>query len=460
MEDMPHDDTAFTVDLSYEWQRVTTLISLTEMVRAGMALPEDFEPQFIALQDQCTEARAQGAWAPLRGVLGQAQLEKITVLDLDILAAVLAPFANPTLGPRLQALQPFLNLPYPALPLVQELLMLDSAAEIAELMAHLAPTAPLIAGNIVRLEQQGEYLVLKPSAQTVRAILNRPAELGPPPGASLIDCPHGWEALVLPARVISRLQEFEAWVTGREQVFGDWGGRHIGGPMALFSGASGVGKSFAATVLTRELQAATGQPWALYRLDLGRIVSKYVGETEKNLNALLDALHGTHAVLQIDEADGLLGKRGEVSDARDRYANLEVSHMLSRFEAHDGPVILTTNLRSNIDAAFLRRFQVVVDFPAPDADMRADLWQRLLPKNAPLDKGVDIAALGAAAPLPGGGIHNAAIYAAILASKDKSAITQSHLATACWRELTKEARSVRRSELGNLAEYLPEGEAI
>lgn len=336
--------------------------------------------------------------------------------------------------------------------------MLDGPGDVESLIGRLAPAAPLIAGGVLRLERQGDYLVMHPAARTVRALLNRPADPGPPPGADLVPCPHGWDALVLPEPVIGQLKEFAAWILICERVFNEWGGRRIGGPMALISGPSGVGKSFAVSVLTRELSLATERPWALYRLDLGRIVSKYVGETEKNLNALLDALHGTNAVLQIDEADGLLGKRGEVSEARDRYANLEVSHMLSRFEMHDGPVVLTTNLRANIDAAFLRRFQVVVDFPTPDQDMRSALWQRLLPPGAPLDGAVDVAALGAAAPLPGGGIHNAAIYAAILAAHENGPIGPSHLARACWRELNKEARNVRLSELGALAEHLPEME--
>src|SRR5690606_26886964 len=184
-----------------------------------------------------------------------------------------------------------------------------------------------------------------------------------------------------------------------------------GGPLALFTGASGVGKSIAATAIAAELSELTGEPWALYTLDLGRVMSKYVGETEENLNRLLDALDGRRAILQIDEADGLFGKRGEVTDARDRYANLEVSHMLSRFERHAGPVILTTNLRSNIDGAFLRRFQQIVDFPAPDTRARKILWKKLLPPRAPRAEGFEGEELASAVRLSGGAIHNAAFFA-------------------------------------------------
>ena len=185
-------------------------------------------------------------------------------------------------------------------------------------------------------------------------------------------------------------------------------------------------------------------------------MSKYVGETEANLNALLSALEGRNAILQIDEADGLLGKRGEVTDARDRYANLEVSHMLTRLEAHEGPVILTTNLRANVDTAFLRRFQLIVDFPSPDAEARAALWGRLLPPRAPLAEGVDLGRLGQEVRLTGGQIQNAASYAAVLALEEGGAIGLRHIARAVWAELSKDSRQIRPSEMGFLAQHLQE----
>ena len=256
--------------------------------------------------------------------------------------------------------------------------MLDESVEIAALFDRLEPTAPLVASGLVQVSGDGPYQVLKATALAQRVVLNRATDLSPPPGAHLEIRRGCWDDLVLPETTRQALRDFTAWLKNRQQIL-DWGARPTGGPLALFSGASGTGKSYAASVIVAELSTATGEPWALYTLDLGRIMSKYVGETEENLNRLLDALDGRHAILQIDEADGLLGKRGEVSDARDRYANLEVSHMLSRFERHAGPVILTSNLRTNIDAAFLRRFQLVIDFPSPDAGARADLWQMLLP---------------------------------------------------------------------------------
>ena len=149
-----------------------------------------------------------------------------------------------------------------------------------------------------------------------------------------------------------------------------------------------------------------------------------------------------------------VGKRGEVKEARDRYANMEVSHLLSRIELHDGPVILTTNLRKELDQAFIRRFHIVVDFPRPDAASRSLLWRRLLPPQAPLDKSLDFAELGKAANLSGGSIRNAALHAAYLAAARDKAIGRREAALAVWRELNKENRQVARSELGSLAAQL------
>ena len=187
---------------------------------------------------------------------------------------------------------------------------------------------------------------------------------------------------------------------------------------------------------------------------LAGLVSKYIGETEKNLNALFDAAHGENMVLQFDEADSLFSKRGEVKEARDRYANLEVSHLLSRIEVHQGPCILTTNLRDQLDTAFARRFQVVVDFQKPDATARLQLWRRLLPCRAPLADDVDLATLANQVDLAGGSIRNAALHAAVTAAADSSPITMRHLARAVWRELAKAGRPVGTGEIGTLAGFL------
>ncbi len=445
--------------LDAEWQRLDALLHLVETLRRADEPAKDIEEKFAKLQEDVTQRRAAGAWAGLSQLVDQDQLSELKSFDLDLMALALLPEAMPMMAPRLDALQPYVATPAPSLPLIQEILMLDSADDMALLADRFAPTAPLIRHGLVVLERQGEYLCLRPGPGLISALLGRSATLGPPPGADQVPLGPGWEGLVLPENTLQRLRELAAWIAHKDKIFGDWKGRRISGPMALFAGASGVGKSFAVKVLTRELENLTRNPWVLYRLDLGRIVSKYVGETEKNLNALLDSLHGTQAVLQIDEADGLMGRRGEVSEARDRYANLEVSHMLSRFERHDGPVVLTSNLRRNIDTAFVRRFQVVVDFPGPDAALRGKLWDRLLPQNIPREETLDSTELGAAIPLSGGAIHNAAIYAAVLAADQNSNLGPQHVAQAAWRELNKEARKVRSSELGDLARHLKEEQA-
>jgi len=441
--------------LDSEWSRVGLMISLAEALRTGAELDEAFSRTFALTGDEVAAHRLQGAWSGLSGAADEACLKRFLQIDLDILALALATDARPALGPRIQSLQPQVNAPYPSLALLHELLMLDDSAEVTTLYGRLDPTAPLIASGLVRVSGEGPYQLVRPTPLAQLAVFRRATEVAPPPGANLEVRRGRWHDLVLPPSTLRALRDFTAWLRRREQVVA-WGGRPSGGPLALFSGASGTGKSYAAMVIAAELAEQTAEPWALYTLDLGRIMSKYVGETEENLNQLLDALDSRRAILQIDEADGLLGKRGEVSDARDRYANLEVSHMLSRFERHNGPVILTSNLRANIDAAFLRRFQMVIDFPSPDKPARAALWSILLPPAAPRDAQLDLDTLAGAVRLSGGAIQNAAHYAAVLAAEEQAPIAPRHVARAVWAELGKENRQIRRTEIGVLAQHLEE----
>ncbi|MCP5073789.1 MAG: ATP-binding protein [Rhodobacteraceae bacterium] len=440
--------------LDAEWDRMHCLLELAEAVRTGDTLNEVFSDRFQAVSDEVEAARAAGAWHGLVEAVPRETLDELTRLDVDLLVLALAPVARPTLAPRIQSLQPQVAQPWPALPLAQELLMVEGAADVTLLFDRLHPTAPLVATGLLKVEGSTPSQIIRPGPLLIKCLLGRDAELAPPPGATLSDRRGRWDQLILPATTLRHLQDFTDWVEHAKTLIRDWGAQPIHGPLGLFSGASGTGKTFAASVIAASLSDKTGERWSLYTLDLGRIMSKYVGETEANLNALLDALEGRNALLQIDEADGLLGKRGEVSDARDRYANLEVSHMLSRFERHVGPVILTTNLRSNVDAAFLRRFQMVVDFPAPDASARGQLWQVLLPPDAPKAERLDLAAVGEAVRLSGGSIQNAANYASVLAAAEGVAIDLPHIARAAWAELTKDSRQVRKNEIGFLREYL------
>ncbi|MCB1351178.1 MAG: ATP-binding protein [Rhodobacteraceae bacterium] len=441
--------------LDAEWARIAMLVSLVETERAGAEPPDGFAERFAECGEGVAANRAAGVWAGLAGAVAPELLESFVHLDLDLLAAALAPEARPALGARIHALQPQLGGPWPCLAVLEELLMLADGADVAALYDRLAPTAPLVAAGLVRMSGEGPYQQVRSTALAQSAALGRVTNLTPPPGAVLETRRARWRDLVLPERTLAALRDFVAWLRFRDQIIA-WGGRPAGGPLALLTGASGTGKSLAAMVIAAELSEVTGAPWALYTLDLGRVMSKYVGETEENLNRLLEALDGRRAILQIDEADGLFGKRGEVTDARDRYANLEVSHMLSRFERHAGPVILTTNLRANIDAAFLRRFQMVIDFPSPDSTARAALWSALIPPGAPRDPALDMAELASAARLSGGAILNAAHYAAILAREAGEPVAHRHLARAVWAELGKENRQIRRSEVGSLAAHLEE----
>ena len=438
-----------------EWARIGMMVRLAEIARVGGEPDDGFADRFAGVVRIVGENRSAAIWSVLRPHVDAALLERFVHLDLDLLALALVAEARPALAARIHALQPATSMPWPSLALAEELLMLEDGADVAALYDRLAPTSPLVAAGLVRTLGESAYQQMRATALAQKAVLGHTTDLAPPPGAVLETRRARWDHLVLPAQTLRALKDFVAWLRFRDRLT-EWSTQPAGGPLALFTGASGTGKSVAATVIAAELSELTGEPWALYTLDLGRVMSKYVGETEENLNRLLDALDGRRAILQIDEADGLFGKRGEVTDARDRYANLEVSHMLSRFERHAGPVILTSNLRANIDAAFLRRFQLVVDFPSPDAEARERLWSLLLPPGAPREAGVNLAELALAARLSGGAILNAAQYAAILACDEERPIAHRHLARAVWAELSKENRKIRRSEIGALANHLEE----
>jgi len=260
--------------------------------------------------------------------------------------------------------------------------------------------------------------------------------------AERVDTLATWDDLVLPDGHKRLLREIVLHVRHRTQVYERWGfaertSRGLG-VTALFAGESGTGKTLAAEVLARELDLD------LYRIDLAATVSKYIGETEKNLRRVFDAAEASGAVLLFDEADALFGKRGEVKDGHDRYANLEVAYLLQRMESYRGLAILTTNLRANVDRAFLRRLRFVVQFPFPDAAHRAEIWRRTLPAQAPLD-GIDVDAL-AKLNVSGGSIRSIALAAAFAAAEDESALTPAHVLHAARVEYAKADRALVASE--------------
>jgi hypothetical protein len=253
----------------------------------------------------------------------------------------------------------------------------------------------------------------------------------------------GWGDIVLPATQLEILGEIAAHVRGRARVYHEWGFARKStrglGVSALFEGASGTGKTMAAEVLALELDLD------LYRIDLSQVVSKYIGETEKNLRRLFDAAETGAAILLFDEADALFGKRSEVKDSHDRYANIEVSYLLQRMEAYRGLAILTTNARDAIDQAFMRRIRFVVSFPFPDEAQRAEIWRRVFPAETPTEA-IDHRAL-ARLSLPGGSIRNIALAAAFVAADERSPVRMSHLARAAARECAKLERPLTEAEV-------------
>jgi hypothetical protein len=251
-----------------------------------------------------------------------------------------------------------------------------------------------------------------------------------------------WEDLVLPVGQIEALREIAAQMRQRQRVHEDWGfaarGERGLGIAALFCGESGAGKTLAAEVLAEELGLD------LYRIDLSSVVSKYIGETEKNLRRVFDAAEDSGAVLLFDEADALFGKRGEVKDSHDRYANIEVSYLLQRMEAYRGLAILTTNLKSALDAAFHRRLRFIVRFPFPDEGQREAIWRRAFPEATPLGD-IDYRKL-AQLQITGGAVRNIALNAAFLAAEAGEKVGMAHLLRAARADRAKLDRPLSGSE--------------
>jgi hypothetical protein len=255
---------------------------------------------------------------------------------------------------------------------------------------------------------------------------------------------HEWSDLVFPAPTMRRLREFAGAIRCRDRVFRDWAFlRPTGGTpslRALFSGASGTGKTMSAAVVARDLGLD------LFRIDLSAVVSKYIGETEKNLERIFTAAEGSNAILLFDEADALFGKRSEIRDAHDRYANIEVAYLLQRMETYDGVMILATNLSNHLDEAFGRRIHFDIEFSPPDEEQRERLWRLLIPAAAPTRDDVDHAFLARQFQLTGGEIRNVALAAAFLAAYEDGEIAMHHLVRAMARQRRKQGKLPTASE--------------
>jgi SpoVK/Ycf46/Vps4 family AAA+-type ATPase len=234
-------------------------------------------------------------------------------------------------------------------------------------------------------------------------------------------------------------------------VYEAWGFTPVGasdGVVALFHGASGTGKTMAAEVLARELGLD------LYRIDLAGLVSKYIGETEKNLRRVFQAAAAVNAILLFDEAEALFGRRSEVKDAHDRYANIETAYLLGELETFPGLTVLATNLATNIDDAFRRRIHVAVEFPMPDVVQREQIWRRSLGPGAPRADDVDLRMLAQRIEISGAVIRSACLGAAFAAAENGGVITLEQLVRATAAELEKLGRPPTRGEFGELHELI------
>ena len=263
---------------------------------------------------------------------------------------------------------------------------------------------------------------------------------------------NSWTDVVLPERQMEMLHSIHAYLRHRDLVLSQWGYERAvarnQGLKVLFAGESGTGKTMSAQVLAKELGLD------IFRVDLATIVSKYIGETEKNLDRIFGAAEGSNAILFFDEADALFGKRSEVGDSHDRYANIEVAYLLQKMEGYPGAVILATNFRQNIDDAFLRRLDFVIDFPFPEPEDRRKIWEKLLPDEAPVSEDVDLDFLSRQFKLSGGAIRNCSLAGAFLAADDGYVIEMKHLIRAVALEYNKLGRLTLESDFEQFHELL------
>lgn len=261
-----------------------------------------------------------------------------------------------------------------------------------------------------------------------------------------------WTDIVLPIDQMAQLREIANYVRYRHIVYADWNfdtkvslGKGLN---VLFAGPSGTGKTMAADILAHELELD------LYKIDLSTVVSKYIGETEKNLDRIFREAHNSNAILFFDEADAVFGKRSEVRDSHDRYANIEVAYLLQKMEEYDGIVILATNLRKNIDDAFARRMHFSVEFPQPDEPDRLRIWKSIFPAEAPVDESVDLNFMARQFKITGGNIKNIAVGAAFLAAADGGCIRMEHLIRATKREFQKVGRLCNETDFGDYFNFV------
>jgi SpoVK/Ycf46/Vps4 family AAA+-type ATPase len=263
---------------------------------------------------------------------------------------------------------------------------------------------------------------------------------------------YGWDDIILPRDQMEQLREVCGYVKHYHTVYGRWGFERklsLGkGLNVLFAGPSGTGKTMAAEIIARDLGLE------LYKIDLSSVVSKYIGETEKNLDRIFQEGQTSNAILFFDEADALFGKRSEVRDSHDRYANIEIAYLLQKMDEYDGVVILATNLRKNMDEAFSRRMHFVVEFPVPEEAERYRIWKNIFPPEAPLTEDADIGFMARQFKITGGNIKNIALGAAFLAAENGGHINTETLIAATKREYQKIGKLCTEGEFAGYFEVV------
>jgi SpoVK/Ycf46/Vps4 family AAA+-type ATPase len=255
-----------------------------------------------------------------------------------------------------------------------------------------------------------------------------------------------WEDIVLPEDTLNQLKEICNCIQLKTTVFGEWGfdkklslGRGLN---ILFAGPSGTGKTMSAEIIAYELGLD------IYRIDLSKILSKYIGETERAISKVFAELACSNSIVFFDEADSLCGRRTDLKSSHDRYANIEVNHLLQKIEEHEGIVILSSNLRANIDDAFTRRLNYIVEFPFPEEIYRKRIWQRVYPPETPLSDNLDFDFLSHRFKIAGGNIKNIALNSAFLAAADGGIVCMEHVILATKREFQKMGKICSRSDYG------------
>jgi ATP-dependent 26S proteasome regulatory subunit len=267
-----------------------------------------------------------------------------------------------------------------------------------------------------------------------------------------IEPKYNWHDIILPKDQTEQLHEICSYVKYYYTVYDGWGFEHKlstgKGLNVLFSGPSGTGKTMAAEIIANELGLD------LYKIDLSAIVSKYIGETEKNLDRIFQEGQTSNAILFFDEADALFGKRSEVRDSHDRYANIEIAYLLQKMDEYEGAVILATNLRKNMDEAFARRMHFTVEFPTPEEADRHRIWQNIFPREAPLAADIDLSFLARQFKITGGNIKNIALGAAFLAAQDGGSINMENIIWATKREFQKMGKLCTESDFARYSELV------